>query len=376
MDKDKRYLKFASTLSFFEFVQEEFYKPRFNINNYKHEISLLENVKSVSERDLTVLISKNPKLFDVFEQLFQFYRFSNVQLINIFFDLEIINSLDEKKTIDYLFENLEKDKDFKDIFDKVTKKNKFSYSDPADLRKKECVLLLKLFKEAIADYIEDISKENKASVYSRLKDDPSSSSRLARYLINNLKLDEMLQSVRLLSYLKNKRIPKDNKSIHGKFGIIKIGKILEELNFLNTNQKFKELNIKILEEDLSNVKNLDVYKGKWIFVTEKYIKDVFKKKQKKPKKFDFIILFDLKIKYAVETNFYSTSGTKIGINEGEYVDLNQELKEKYPNIVFLWITDGNYWLTSDGESRFKNCLDYFEDNLLNYNLLKLKLKGS
>lgn len=375
MDKDKRYLKFASTLSFFEFIQEEFYKPHFNINNYKHEISLLENVKSVSERDLTTLISKNPKLFDVFEQLFQFYRFSNVQLINIFFDLEIINSLDEKKTIDYFFENLEKDNNFKDIFDKVTKKNKFSYSDLADLRKKENVLLLKLFKEAIVDYIENISKENKDSVYSRLKDDPSSSSRLASYLINNLKLDEMLQSVKLLSYLKNKRIPKDNKSIHGKFGIIKIGKILEELNFLSTNQKFKELNIKILEEDLSNIKNLDVYKGKWIFVTEKYIKNVFKKKQKKPKKFDFIILFDLKIKYAIETNFYSTSGTKIGINEGEYVDLNQELKEKYPSIVFLWITDGNYWLTSDGESRFKNCLDYFGNNLLNYNLLKLKLKG-
>ena len=42
----------------------------------------------------------------------------------------------------------------------------------------------------------------------------------------------------------------------------------------------------------------------------------------------------------------------------------------------MWITDGNYWLFRDGENRFNNLKSNFfkEDyNLLNYNLLRIKL---
>ena len=59
----------------------------------------------------------------------------------------------------------------------------------------------------------------------------------------------------------------------------------------------------------------------------------------------------------------------------EYIDLleiidayNKELKE---NLKFIWITDGNYWLTSDGEKRYINLKNnYF---IKNYNLLNLNL---
>ncbi len=47
-------------------------------------------------------------------------------------------------------------------------------------------------------------------------------------------------------------------------------------------------------------------------------------------------------------NFYSTEGTKISINEGEYIDLNTFIKDKFKDLEFYRITDGNYWLTSDG----------------------------
>ncbi len=44
----------------------------------------------------------------------------------------------------------------------------------------------------------------------------------------------------------------------------------------------------------------------------------------------------------------------------------------------MWVTDGNYWLTKDGENRYKNLKErYFTKDyeLLNYNLLRKYLKS-
>ncbi|MCX7641249.1 MAG: type II restriction endonuclease, partial [Elusimicrobiales bacterium] len=87
---------------------------------------------------------------------------------------------------------------------------------------------------------------------------------------------------------------------------------------------------------------------------------IIKTKDNKPKKFDLIIFKDLKPKYLFEINFYSTEGTKIGINQNEYIDLNEFIKNNFSDYRFYWITDGNYWLTSQGKARFLNLLRYFE----------------
>ena len=82
----------------------------------------------------------------------------------------------------------------------------------------------------------------------------------------------------------------------------------------------------------------------------------------------------------IETNFYTTSGTKIGINQGEYTDLIRDIEmfnqENNENYHFIWITDGNYWLSKDGNNRFINLkTNYFKKDyeLLNYNLFKIHL---
>ena len=110
------------------------------------------------------------------------------------------------------------------------------------------------------------------------------------------------------------------------------------------------------------------------FFREKSIEGVKKRDSKKPKKFDFIILFDLKPKILIETNYYSTSGTKIGINEGEYIRLNEDIKKEFPHYKFIWITDGCTWLTSTGRSKLQNLFSYFGDNILNYHLFDKKLE--
>jgi len=375
MDREKRYVEFASSLSFFEFIQEEFYNPHFNVESYAEEIMVINDNKPLYEEKLIELLSEYPRLFDIFEQIFQSFRFTNTQLINFLFNIDILNTLDEEKIINYLIQNLEKDENFKKIFDSSLRKNNIHYSNFGELVSIKNDLLIKLFKEAIVAHIKSASNK-RGKIYSRIKNIENVRIRLAYYLFKNLKLNEMLESIDLKSYLKNKRIPKDIKTIHGKFGTIKLANIIVKAGIINADKRFKQLNIKQVNKNTYINKDLAEFKGKWIFVTEKYIGDILKRKQKKLKKFDFIILYDLKTKFAIETNFYSTSGSKIGINEEEYIDLNDEVKEKLPNISFIWVTDGNYWLTSDGESRFIRDLDYFGQNILNYNQFKLKIENT
>jgi len=371
MNADKKYLEFASNLSFFEFTQEEFYNANFNIEKYSDEIKVLESTREYSIEKIEVLLEKYPRLFTLLEGIFQLRRFTNVQLINLIFDVEILNSQNEGKIIDYIKSNLNEDAYLNGILDKLLKKHKFENINFERINREERYAYIKLFKEAITIYIDNLSKK-RDFLYARIKKMPSVRMRIAKYLIKNLKLHEMVESINIKSYLKNKRIPIDTKSIHGKFGSIKITKTLNELGIIDANGDFKKLGLGKMSSSLTE-KDLPQYRNKWIFVSEKYINNILKRKQKKLKKFDFVILYDLKIKYLIETNFFSTSGTKIGINEEEYIDLNEEIIDKIPTAVFMWITDGNYWLTSDGESRFKNLYEHFGENILNYNLFKKRI---
>ena len=108
---------------------------------------------------------------------------------------------------------------------------------------------------------------------------------------------------------------------------------------------------------------------------------IVKRKNKKPKVFDFILFFDRKPLILIETNFFSTTGTKIGINRDEYTDLKEDIqtfcRKKKIVIKFIWITDGNYWLTKTGENMYRNLREnYFTNDyeILNYNLLKANIQ--
>lgn len=371
MDKEQKYLEFASNLSFFEFIQEEFYSAKFKVDKYKNEIEAIENIEVFSKTNIESLLLKHPKVFDIFEQIFQLYRFTNTQLINFLFDIAILNSVNKDKKIDYLISNLKIDKNFKTIFDNELSKNDISYTRAEDLNKQDKNLLIKVLKESVVKFI-DKSMKDKNYIYERIEKNENTRKRLTNYLFDNLKIEEMIESIKIQSYLKYKKIPKDTKSIHGKFGTIKIKEILEKSGYINADKMLP----KILEENIKNPEKYSELKNKKIYAAEKYIKDIFKKKTKKPKRFDFILIDNLKITDAIETNFYSTSGTKIGINEDEYTDLNEEIQEKNPNINFIWVTDGNYWFKKDGKERYKRCLDKFgSSNILNYNQLDLLLKS-
>lgn len=380
MEKDynQKYVEFASNIHFYEFLQDEFREPHFKLKNYSLEINKLDGKTSWDVKTLSNFLRTHPKSFDIFQEIFQLTRFTNTQLTHFLFDVALLNSPNKNILKDYLIKNIGGDEYFYKIYITELKKNKIKidYNNLVKAIDENEVLFdsfIWIFKSVVSKYVLD-SVAKAELLHNRLSKDifGDVSERTAKYLIDNLRLNNILKGIDIKEFLLNKRIGIDTKSIHGKFGNLKIRKILEKHKLINGDDIFKNLGIKKLPPKLT-CPQLEKYANKVIFVTEKYLEGVHKRKDNKLKKFDFIILYNLKPKILIETNFYSTSGTKIGINQGEYVDLKQDIEKLSDNYLFLWITDGNYWLTNDGHSRLLHLYTYFGEQILNYNLFDKKL---
>lgn len=358
------YIDFASRISFYEFLQGEFKKPHFDTTKYEEEMSLLE--KKINIEYLTKILGSNPRIIDIFEELFQLKRFTNAQYINFCFDVNVLNNFEESLVIKYIqtrvfkFENGSDNSSFVDIYDRIAK------SSTGEERE-----IIFNVKRGIINYIDKCQKE-RTILYSHLQNSIDARLRIAKYLIENLNADDYLSSVNLETFLRFKRHPVDTKGLHGHFGIMKINKILEGSGFVNAGEQVVKKTLSI-NDSISNESS----KNKFCFLREKTIQGINKRKDGKPKVFDFVLLYNGVPRIGIETNFYTTSGTKIGINEGEYVDLLEDInefnQEKDTGLKFIWITDGNYWLTRDGENRFMNLkTNYFKNRyeLLNYSLFR------
>ncbi len=358
-----KYIDFASKISFYEFLQNEFKEPHFNTMKYKDEILLLRN--KINIEYLTKILGTNPKIIDIFEELFQLKRFTNTQYIHFCFDVNVLNNSEQSLVIKYInnrvfkFENDKENKNFTDIYKKLIGEK------PSE---EEVIFNI---KRTIISYINKCLQKRNV-LYSHLENSIDSRLRVSKYLIENLNAADYLHAVNVKNFLKFKRHPIDTKGLHGNFGIIKISRVLKDADFINVDAEMKG---KILTAD-SPILNKD-YENKFCYLREKAIKGINKRKDRKSKVFDFILCFNRVPRVLIETNFYTTTGTKIGINQGEYVDLLEDVKKfnkrNNTDLHFIWITDGNYWLTKDGESRFNNLKkNYFTDKyeLLNYNLFR------
>ncbi|WP_033161297.1 type II restriction endonuclease [[Mycoplasma] collis] len=83
------------------------------------------------------------------------------------------------------------------------------------------------------------------------------------------------------------------------------------------------------------------------------------------KKFDFVIKNKENI-YLIETNFYSSPGSKLNEIARSYMFLNSKLKQ-IKNFYFIWITDGLGWFFS--KNNLKKAF-YSIDNIWNINDLE------
>jgi len=62
------------------------------------------------------------------------------------------------------------------------------------------------------------------------------------------------------------------------------------------------------------------------------------------KRFDFVIKTKVKT-YLIETNFYNGGGSKLNEVARAYSDVAPKINQ-YPNFEFVWITDGQGWLSA------------------------------
>jgi len=362
------YIDFASKVSFLEFIQDEFKYADIPIEELRQEISLLESRSQWNINDLSEYIKNYPRSFIIFQNIFQLLRFTNAQLIHFVFDVVKLNSLNIDAIYEYMILNLKHDLEFRKIYLK-TINQKLEYNNfISHINQYDKKYLIAIFKLAVSKYIEKILKNfDILEVRITKSEFEDFSIRFSNYLLNNLKLNETLDTINIEKYLKNKRIPLDAKSLHGNYPKIKIEKILESNGYKNIDYLLNNAGIKILKHDLQEQLNDPVLKNSKIFCTERYIDNIIKIKDNKLKKFDLIIFDNSKPKYLFEVNFYSTAGTKIGINQNEYIDLNNYIKKNFGNFIFYWITDGNYWLTTQGKIRFLNLLNHF-DRIFNINI--------
>jgi DpnII restriction endonuclease. len=362
------YIEFASKVSFLEFIQDEFRHANIPVEELRQEISLLESRKQWNINDLSEYVKNYPRSFIIFQEVFQLLRFTNAQLIHFVFDVVKLNSLNINAIYEYMILNLKYDFKFREIYLKAISP-RLKYDDfIAHVEQYDKRYLIATFKLAISKYIEKIVK-NFSILEARIRKNEFEdfSIRFSNYLLNNLKLNDTLDAIHVEKYLQNKRIPLDAKSLHGNYPKIKIIKILESNDYKNIDCILKETGIHILKHDLRQQIDTSVLNKDKIFCTERYIERIVKPRDNKLKKFDLVIFSNYRPKYLFEMNFYSTEGTKIGINQNEYVDLNEFIKKNFGEFKFHWITDGNYWLTTQGKARFLNLLNHF-DKIFNINI--------
>ncbi len=113
------------------------------------------------------------------------------------------------------------------------------------------------------------------------------------------------------------------------------------------------------------------YKKNVNYFKEMYLKDIEKKwnldlsemsgHNTSTKRFDFVIKNDKQV-YVIETNFYSSGGSKLNETARSYKMLAQESK-KVEGITFIWFTDGTGW-----NSAKKNLEETFNELETMYNI--------
>ncbi|MCI5582439.1 MAG: type II restriction endonuclease [Anaeroplasma sp.] len=126
-----------------------------------------------------------------------------------------------------------------------------------------------------------------------------------------------------------------------------VEKYIQDAGYIKNETYYKEIKIKKLEKitglSLASLSN----SGKTV------------------KRFDFVIIKD-GVTYAIETNFYASSGSKLNETARSYKTIALESKD-INNFKFVWITDGLGWI--DARNNLEETFDVLDDI---YNIKELE----
>lgn len=374
---EKQYTRFAGLVHFLDPSKDEEERPlRIDLRSYESILARFEEKLEFSADELADLFKTHPEAIDLFEMILQQSNFTTAQRTYLMFDLARLNSSRIDESLGYVLETLREDKKLQHDFEQEGMFGRGFEMGLDGLDDEQKHILLADSKRLIAEFCE---KRNPARLRQRLSVSAPLRKRAAEYLIKNRALNSVLAGVHPRIFLQNKRGPVDTKSAHGKYAI----ELLEDILRNNGFQRLDYLG-SCIRRGGSPQESLAGLTAEFSYCREKEVESLSHRGtplsggsattgKKTAKRFDFVLLHGHQPKVVIETNFYTTSGSKIGINEKEYLQLHQHMAQTERDLRFIWVTDGSYWLTSGGKKSFLKLAPSFGEALMNLALFAKSL---
>jgi len=305
--------------------EENFWKYAKSLQKLKGRYKTQEElVKKIAD-----LLKRDPKYFLVLTHLHRQLRFTNLELVHFLFDRD---KLDD---ISYYFSLMKSDPVFKGLVMKRISLGSWSkYVGKVTLKSSKDNVLAS-FKKVVASYLGSEDKCWKLWK-SRIENDPTVSHRIAEFLVKNEDLQELIESGYVINALKrslrtvNVEILKKER---GEYGARQVEDILLSSGF--SFEAYEKINdIEELEKFISSQKTLLSTQNRFIYTKEKEWK-------KEEKRFDFVLISRGKIRFVIETNYYTTAMSKIREVVKHFIELKKACRGKYR---LIYITDGIGWL--------------------------------
>jgi hypothetical protein len=312
----------------------EMFQSEENFWNYAKRLQSLEGSNSESKlaTQLAGMVDSDPLYFLVLMHLHRQIRFTNLELVNILFDGERLDDLD------YYHDLINRDPTFRDVATRVSKSKSWSNylgATPSMIQTSLSVepdahdsnsVTLASFKKVVTSYLG--SEEDCWNLWeSRIRRDKKTSERIARFVILNEDFGELVREKAIVSAL-TRSLRTENveseKLERGEYGSGRVKEILEVAGF-------KSLDLE--RKDITELEHSLPASSDYVYITE-----IPWKEQKK--KFDFVLAHKGKIGFVVETNYYSTSMSKIREVVTHFEGLKIACRGKYR---LIYITDGLGW---------------------------------
>ncbi|MFW9889196.1 MAG: DpnII family type II restriction endonuclease, partial [Candidatus Thorarchaeota archaeon] len=345
---ERSYARFAGLVHFLDPSKDVEEDPlKIDLTKYHDALKFFDENDVVTVEQLVNLFERSPEAIHILELILQLSNFTTAQRTFMMFDLRQLNSPKLDTAVEYILRDLMEDSWLREFARKEGVLPSDIVPEIDELPADDKLALLARSKKMIAKCC---SKRDANIIVNRLKNSEHTRQRIAVYLIENRALNEVLRGIKPSMFIKNKRIPRDTKSAHGKYAASMVEEILEDAGFQCRNDT-GIFGGKMLARTGTSQQTLEGSSERFYYCTEKEVESVSKpgtsissesltSRSRQSKRFDFVLLYDNQPKIVIEVNFYTTSGSKIGINEKEYLALHRKISEQEHDLRFIWITDG------------------------------------
>jgi hypothetical protein len=305
-----------------------------NFWHYANRLQTLRDTASSNSRlidSVASLLSDDPLYFLVLMHLHRQIRFTNLELVNAFFDRDKLNDLayyrwlsQHDPTFAEVVNTVSKSKGWQNYMGAIRATGQSRLEPEAEDTN---VGILALNKKAVTKYLG--SEGGCWHLWeSRIRSDSSVRTNIARFVVENEDLGDLVQEKTVLTALgRSLRIVNVElvKRERGEFGSRRVKEILEDAGF-------KPLAVKGVS-NISDVTRLLPASSDFL-----YLQEIPWKEQ--DKRFDFVLARRGKIGFVIETNYFTTSMSKIREVVKHFRELKIACRGKYR---LVYITDGMGW---------------------------------